>query len=65
MERKRNLFENTVHYVSRLWDREDRPTKIEAKPATDMEDRVLFVVNGNEHERIITEEQEDRHSSNS
>ena len=53
MERKRNLFQSTINFVSRLWDGDERPTRLEAQPVSDSEDRVRFVVKGSEHQQII------------
>ncbi len=53
MERKRNLFQSTIDFVSRLWDGDKRLTRLEANPVNDSEDQVKFVVEGNEHQRIL------------
>ena len=53
MERKRNLFQSTIDFVSRLWDGDKRPTSLEANPVNDSEDQVRFVVEGSEHQQIL------------
>lgn len=63
MERKRNLFQSTIDFVSRLWDGDERPTKLEANPVNDSEDHVKFVVKGREHQRILGADSDQPESS--
>lgn len=64
MERK-NLFKSTIEHIARLWDSEEKPTSIGAEPVNDLEDQVKFIINGNEHQEILSEDSDERKAPNS